>query len=246
GGGMQFGNGYQFKGKSYDGLGLGAGMGSDDAQAEYSYNDYAGSGRPTQPVHQYNAPVIADYQTQLGNLADQLQASHNSNKTIVLRGGGGMGAGTEYLMANGQEFEPHALSTQAGFQFSYEFRKARGAANDPGAQALDALNAAQEDLYAFIGDAFHQASQQAFEQCGRDYSNFACICPRQHALVIGLVGKKVDDPAKIPAWLQERHCPGDTAGAGPYSSYQQFLLGVSDASCTATLQQYFTELNTPA
>jgi hypothetical protein len=43
--------------------------------------------------------------------------------------------------------------------------------------------------------------------------------------------------------------PGDTTGAGPYSSYQQFLLGVSDAggsSCTATLQQYFTELNTPA
>jgi hypothetical protein len=248
GGGMQFGNGYRFKGKFYGGLGLGAGMGSDETQVEYSYNDYAGSGRTPQPVHQYNAPVIADYKAQLKNLADQLRTNYKTNKTIVLRGGGGMGAGTEYLMENGQEFEPHALSTQAGFQFSYEFRKPRGAANDPGLQALDTLNAEQEDLYAFIGDAFRIASQRAFEDCGRDYSNFTCICPRQHALVICLIGQKVSDPTKIPAWLQERHCPGDTAAAGTYSSYQQLLLGASSAgpsSCTATLQQYFTGLNTP-
>src|SRR5262249_39474427 len=135
------------------------------------------------------------------------------------------------------------------FQFSYEFRKARGDANNLGAEALDTLNAEQEDLYAFIGDAFHLASQQAFEGCGRDYSNFACICPRQHALVICLVEKKVHDAAKIPAWLQERPCPGDAAGAGPFSSYQRLLLGVSGlggAACTATLEAYFTELNTPA
>src|SRR5207244_2426031 len=86
-------------------------------------------------VHQYNAPVIADYEAQLKNLADHLRASSRRNKTVVLRGGGGMGAGTEYLMPNGQEFEPHALSTQASFQFSYEFRKARADANAAGGDA---------------------------------------------------------------------------------------------------------------
>jgi len=248
GGGMQFGNGYRFQGKPYNGLGLGAGMGSGETQVQYSYNDYAGSGRTPQPVHQFNAPVISDYAAQLGNLADQLRASYKSHTTIVLRGGGGMGAGAEYLMTNGQEFEPHALSTQAGFQFSYEFHKGRAAANDPGVQALDTLNAEQEDVYAFIGDAFRLASQQAFEGCGRDYSNFDCICPRQHAAVICFVRQKVDDPSKIPAWLQERHCPGDTSAAGAFTSYQELLLTASTAgpsSCTTTLQQYFTDLNTP-
>src|SRR5262249_44052650 len=118
----------------------------------------------------------------------------------------------------------------------------------PGVQALETLNAEQEDVYAFIGDAFRLASQQALEDCGRDYSNFACMCPRQHAAVICFVRQKVDDPTKIPAWLEVRHCPGDKAAVGPYTSYQQLLLGASSAggaSCTTTLQQYFTDLNTP-
>ena len=68
-----------------------------------------------------------------------------------MRGGGGMGAGTEYLMSNGQAFEPHALSTQGGFQFSYEFRRKHSNEPEPGGGALDALNAKQEDVYAVLG-----------------------------------------------------------------------------------------------
>jgi hypothetical protein len=248
GGGMQFGNGYRYKGKHYNGLGLGSGSGSDETEVEYSYNDYAGSGRAPQPVHQYNAPVIADYEAHLENLAEVLKDSLRRNKTVTLRGGGGMGAGAEYLMDNGQEFEPHALSTQAGFQFSYEFRKGPGEANDLGALALDNLNAAQEDLYAYIGDAYRIASKQALEECNGDYSDFACMCPREHALVICLLEAKVGSSEDIPDWLQQRHCPGDATPTPGYSNYQQLLLDASSAgpsSCKPALQQYFTRINTP-
>jgi len=61
-----------------------------------------------------------------GSESLQIKTRFKDGKTIVLMGGGGMGAGTEYLMENGQEFTPHALSTQAGFQFSYEFHGRRG------------------------------------------------------------------------------------------------------------------------
>src|SRR5262249_46309755 len=123
GAGMQFADGYRSGGQSFNGLGLGAGTGSGESGVEYSYNDYEGSPRPLQPGHEFNEPVIKDYETQLTNLADQLRAGYASDKTIVLRGGGGMGAGTEYLMTNGEPFLPSAMSTQGGFQFSYEFRR---------------------------------------------------------------------------------------------------------------------------
>src|SRR5262249_32613441 len=46
GGGMQFADGYILNKRSFNGLGLGAGVGNNDAQVEYSYNDYVGSKRP--------------------------------------------------------------------------------------------------------------------------------------------------------------------------------------------------------
>lgn len=252
GGGVQFANGYRFNGRPYDGLGLGAGMGSGETAVQYSYNDFVGSTRPPQPVHQYNPSVIAEYETQLKNLGDQLRTGYHKRKTIVLRGGGGMGAGTEYLMTNGQAFVPHALSTQGGFQFNYAFLRRRSNGAGLGAQALDDLNAQQEDVYAVLGDAYRTASRLAFEECGRDYSNFACMCPREHAIVICLVRQQVDDPKQIPGWLQQRHCPGDASSGGQngsrFSSYQQLLLDAASAmpmSCAAALTDFFTSQNNP-
>jgi len=253
GGGMQFANGYVFQNKHYTGLGLGAGVGSAEAKVQYSYNDYPASGRPPLPVHQYNPAVIAEYQTQLVNLTRQLKSRYSSGKTIVLMGGGGMGAGTEYLMENGQEFVPPAMSTQAGFQFSYVFH-APAFVEEPGVpSAFGTLAAEQQALYEALGDDYRIANRQAYEACGRDYSNFTCMCPRAHATVICLVGQQIGDPKKIPGWLQQRHCSDDAAAtaqvANGLTSYQQLLLDAArDATppCTGVLMDYFTGLNSPA
>ncbi len=222
-------------------------MGSDETSVQYSYNDYAGSGNPPLPVHQYNPAVIDDYQTQLKNLGLQLKSRLKKGKTIVLMGGGGMGAGTEYLMPDKQEFTPHALSTQAGFQFSYEFHEPGGpSALGPPALLAD-LQAQQQDFYTLLGDDFRVASRQAYQECGQDYSNYACMCPRTHAIVICLAGQQIGDASKIPSWLQQPHCANDSApqGGNGLTSYQQFLLGTAGAPCTGVLLDYFTSVNSP-
>jgi hypothetical protein len=259
GGGMQFADGYRFDDRSYNGLGLGAGVGSNESDVQYSYYDYEGSERRPQPVHEYNAPLIADYQAQLFNLIAQLDAGLAAGETVVLRGGGGMGAGAEYLMENGEEYTPHALSTQAGFQFRYEFQ-AQETAPGHGRER----DAQQEDAYAKLGDFYRIANMQAFEECGRDYANFACICPTAHAIVICLMGRELGDPAKIPSWMQQQHCPNDPSlpnqQVDSLTSYQHVLLASAGAAgeagggdttltpqppCTDVLLGYFDALNGP-
>ncbi len=250
GGGMQFGSAFRVKNKNYNGLGLGAGTGSDESSVQYSYNDYAGSGRPPQPTSKYNAAVIADYKAQLVNLSQQLKTRYEGGKPVVLMGGGGTGGGTEYLMLNGQEYEPHALSTQAGFQFSYEFQLGKAQATSLRSSTLGKLQADQESFYDMLGEDFRVAHAQAFDECGRDYSNYACMCPREHAIVICLAEQQLGDPSEIPSWLQEQHCgnePAKPADNG-FTSYQQLLLGTEhkvDSPCARALREYFTRVNSP-
>jgi len=256
GGGTQIADGYRSGGRVYNGLGLGAGVGSDETAVEYSYFDYEGSGRAPRPVHEYSPAVIDDYETQLSSLTDQLRSSRSAGATVVLRGGGGMGGGAEYLMDNGEEFTPHALSTQAGFQFRYEFAEAE---NDDTA-LLGAVDAEQADAYAHLGDHYRQANTEAYKACGRDYSNFACICPTAHAIVICLMGRELGDPTKIPSWLQQQHCPNDPSLPNQpvemLTSYQHLLLDSARAlsendvlppptQCNTILRTYFESLNTP-
>jgi hypothetical protein len=259
GGGMQLADGYRFGDRSYNGLGLGAGVGSDEDEVQYSYFDYEGSQRPARPVHEYNPAVISDYQEQLSNLLQQLDAALASGETVVLRGGGGMGAGAEYLMQNGEEFAPHALSTQAGFQFRYVFERREAPAGTDGA-----LDTEQESAYAKLGDFYRTATALAYEKCGRDYANFACMCPTTHAIVICLMGRELGDPTKIPAWMQQQHCPNDPDSLNRqvdrFTSYQHLLLDNASAAsegeggnapppqptCAEVLVQYFESLNAPA
>jgi hypothetical protein len=255
GGGMQFANGYRFENQHYNGLGLGAGAGSDEGGIQYSYNDYEGSPSPPLPPHQYNPAVIAEYQAQLVNLANQLQARFAEGKSVVLKGGGGMGAGTEYLRSNGDEYVPHALSTQAGFQFSYEFRDRKAPSAPVEQRVWKGVNAQQEDAYSQLGEFYRRANKRALEQCGGDYSNYACICPKAQAIVICLMGEALGDPKKIPTWMQEQHCP-DPDPANPANGltrYQQVLFdwrGTDPtepaAECGAVLLGYFNAVNTPA
>src|SRR5262249_32275494 len=115
-----------------------------------------------------------------------------------------------------------------------------------------ALNTEREDLYSRLGDDYRIANQQAFDQCGRDYANYSCICPRTHAIVISLVGQQIGDPKKIPNWLQQQHCSGaagPTQGANGLTSYQQILVGAATdyaPTCPAVLVDYFTGLDAPA
>jgi hypothetical protein len=251
GGGMQFGNAFRVKNKWYSGLGLGAGVGAGEPGVQYSYNDYDGSGRPPTDPHVYNQAVIDDYEAQLKNLYGQLRDRFATGKTVVLLGGGGMGGGTEYLKNNRQEFEPHAMSTQAGFQYSYEFQGGAAGARIAGlSAALAKVQKEQQELYAKLGDFYKTANDQAFEECGSDYANYACMCPRAHAIVLCLVGKEIGDPSGIPAWLQEPHCSSgsaDAPGKG-FTSYQELLLrnaGKGDPPCASTMRQFFNSVNGP-
>jgi hypothetical protein len=209
GGGVQFADGYRVGDRLFDGLGLGAGVGSEDDEVQYSYVDYEGSGRPPHGVHEFDPDVIADYQSQVANLMAQLETSLDAGDTVVLRGGGGMGGGAEYLAENGGELAPHALSTQAGFQFRYEFQRRPTETSTGGT-----LDAEQESAYAALGDLYRRATARAYEECGRDYTNFACMCPATHAIVIGRMESRLGDPAKVPTWLRQTHCPSDAVNDG--------------------------------
>lgn len=207
GGGMQLADGYRHEGRVFDGLGLGAGIGSDEAQVEYSYFDGAGSGRPVRPVHDYDPAVVEDFHIHLGHVVEQLAAAQAAGATVVLRGGGGMGAGAEYLSATGGELEPHALSTQAGFQFRYEFRAHEPSEPRPSPREQEHDEA--DDAYANVGELYRTATRRAYEQCGRDYANYGCVCPTTHAIVVCLMGRLLGDVGKIPTWLQQQHCPAN-------------------------------------
>ena len=228
GGGMQLADGYRYQDRSFDGLGLGAGSGSDDARVQYSYYDFAGSGRPSRPVHEYNPGVIEDFQTHIGDVADQLAAAHAGGATVVVRGGGGMGAGAEYLTATGEEYAPHALSTQAGFRFRYTIvpRAAAGADEAP----EDPAEVAREDAYAQLGQFYRQATKQAFAECGRDYANYRCMCPLTHAIVVCRMKRALGEGVALPVWLQQQHCPDGAADLTDLTSTPAGCDGLLDGS----------------
>ncbi|MDX2165412.1 MAG: hypothetical protein SF182_00035 [Deltaproteobacteria bacterium] len=207
GGGVQLADGYRCGERLCAGLGLGAGVGSEERDVQYSYFDYPDSQRPPQPVHDYNPAVIGDYQTQIGALIDQLRARVAAGETVVLRGGGGMGAGAEYLRANGEAYEPHALSTQAGFQFRYLFGTVEDDAD------ADEPELQQADVYERLGPIYRAATKHAFEACGRDYANYNCMCAATHEIVVRKMAEALGDLARVPPWLRQRHCPDDTARA---------------------------------
>ena len=249
GGGMQLADGYSFNGVSYNGLGLGAGTSSNEAVVQYSYNDYADSGRPIRPVHEYNPAVISDYEEQMNNMVGQLKAGLAFGGTVVIRGGGGMGAGTEYLMEDGEEWVPHALSTQAGFSFRYEFGPPVPPDQTGGESGGDSD---EEGVYAQLGDFYAEANQEALSECGDDYSNYSCICPKQQAIVISLMANALGDATKVPSWLSQQSCPNGTNPSDQLrdglTSYQQLLIDSlsateADAPRRNALRQYFEHLN---
>lgn len=209
GGGMQFASDYRSHGRSYNQLGLGAGTSSNEGKVQYSYYQPI-SGAVT---HNYDDLIISEYQQQLKNLFKQLRNGLTHHGTVVLKGGGGMGAGAEYLMADGEEYQPHALSTQAGFQFRFTISDhpeslsnliAMGATSP----SEPSMTAQQKKLYAALGGIYQFASQKAYEACGNNYDNYSCICPATQAVVNCLAGYVLKEkPSALPQWIQQAHCP---------------------------------------
>src|SRR5262249_15537979 len=111
----------------------------------------------------------------------------------------------------------------------------------------DGLLAKQEEFYKLLGDDYEKANRQAYVECGRDYANFKCMCPRAQAIVICLAGKQLGNPAEIPSWLQQQHCPNapPPTRANGLTSYQQLLVNVTSKPCKAVLRDYFAGLNYP-
>ena len=206
---MQFASDYRSEGQSYDQLGLGAGTSSNEGPVQYSYYQPV-SGAVT---HNYDAFIVSEYQQQLKNLFQQLRNGLAHHGTVVLKGGGGMGAGAEYLMTNGEEYQPHALSTQAGFQFRFtisDHPESLSNLVNPGSKAPTEpkMTAQQKKLYAAMGGIYQFASQRAYEACGRNYDNYSCICPATQAVVNCLAGHVLKEkPSALPQWIQQAHCP---------------------------------------
>ncbi len=268
GAGMQFANAYWHDGVNYNGLGLGAGFGQGEKQTQYSY--YASA--TANPAHVYDGAVIEAYAAQLANLRTKLQNNLAKGRAVVLEGGGGAGGGMEYLQPNGEEYTPHAVSTQAGFAFNYAFKKVSASKKMMVNEAEDLT----PQIYQKLGDDYRMANRYAYQQCGNSYANFSCMCPKIHAMVICLVGQQLGDPKKIPVWMQQQHCQQDQtavnigmfaaagsikASANQYSSYQESLLAAVPASqpqissfittqpsvvsqCRNVLKGYFSYLNT--
>ena len=265
GAGMQLANGYSYRGKSYNGLGLGAGANSDDSLVQYSYSSAVRpNGDPGPVTHEYDHKVVREYHRQLKKLRKQLKYIFRNGGTVLLEGGGGMGAGAEYFDTAGSEYSPHALSTQAGFQFSYQIRKREFSLTSTQQVAMENHLESNGNLYAFLGAAYQEASKEAYEDCGKNYENYACICRKSHAIVICKAAEAFGAD-KIPAWLNVSYCPASVTAdkrnpEDGLRDYQRRLLGALDggggmtaaaskgnapADCANTVKSYFLRQNTP-
>jgi len=282
GGGAQFANGFTSQGKSYNGLGLGAGGSQYLAAADskgnkiqseisYSYND-AINNNPPQTNH---AILINDYSKQLVFLKQKLISALASGQKVILKGGGGMGAGAEYYDAKLDEINPHALSTQAGFQFRFEImnKKAvfsvprRGYSSNILTEQLIDQN--QNLLYQRLGSIFQTANRQALNHCGNSYTNYNdCVCPTTQAIVTCLAMSTlgVSKPNLLPKWLGNQYCVKSTTGSSvamgvtamrndvinalppviePLDIDTSAQTNLTATSCKNALQSYFNLLDGP-
>jgi hypothetical protein len=137
-------------------------------------------------------------------LQDKITSALASGQQVVLKGGGGMGAGTEYLDKNNQEITPHALSTQAGFDFRFVLLRntPSGTAAPISNNSLEAtINQDQDVLYQQMAKIYQTANDQALKACGNSYSNYDCTCETSHAIVICLAQDVLGKTAELPQWL---------------------------------------------
>lgn len=269
GGGIQFVHGL---GPSYHGLGLGAG-GSQQLVApispaiksdiQYTYYNVDINGKQTK-TNSYDAGTINTYQNEILNLQNKIKSALALGYQVILKGGGGMGAGAEYYDVKNNEISPHALSTQAGFRFRYVLTDSRASGVLSTAEQLVSID--QNAFYQKLGRIYQTANSLALKQCNNSYSNYAgCICPATQALTICLaqvaLGKNVNE---LPSWLGTLYCPSPTINQTPVSSapiselssalpptisglngISTSVISQTKAECVKVITDYFNTLNAP-
>lgn len=197
GGGAQLTNG------TIDGLGVGAGTSYREGPAQMTYNTYCGGPGPGNVD-----AIVADYSTELDAAFALL-----SDGRFILRGGGGMGSGYEYLKKDGvQEWIPHAMSTGASFSFAYTFETGSAARFPPPKYPTSRQVI---DLYQQYGNIMGTCGRRAPKECPGGYDNYACTCQAQFNCTISAVEKIVSDPAEIPRWVRLNTCPGGKTSNAP-------------------------------
>lgn len=269
GGGMQFGDGALCDGQPINGLGLGAGTGTQytnslpfaNPAVQYSYST---GGLNGQTVNTYTQSTIDQYNSMFTQLNAYLQ-SHAT--AIVLTGGGGMGGGMEYLKdaAGDEELTPHAISTQSGFSFTYTFTTTGFSSikNTPPLTDDPLTNFLQNS-----GQVYADASNYAIEPtvCPKGYNDYTCVCQQSAIYVANIAITKYGVPAAtLPPWVGGvQYCSTSSGAAQPGSSpengltnYQQEMVNraiAANANNSAAssvtinqqaLVQYFQALNTP-
>jgi hypothetical protein len=263
GGGSQFSNCYyNVTNTNLNGLGLGAGTGFGLSARESADVTYASA--PAVDYSYYppvlypswdNATVLTKYTDNLQYLFGILIPNlYNQGYTIAVVGGGGGGTGMEFLMQNGQEYQPHPVSIGYGFNFCYLFNKSNAySSTDCISSSLtsNSLGATSTDLdtliYQNLGNFYNKGMDLAVLPANcNGYTNFTCTCKYQSAYVIcqlsNLLLANHYTSADIPSWLINPHCNASqqdiSAAADLIDTYKQ---GVGDvlANCKTAVDSFF-------
>ena len=263
GGGSQFSNCYyDVNHTNLNGLGLGAGTGFGLSTRESADVTYASPPAvdysyypPVAHPNWNNATVLSEYTDNLEYLFGILIPNlYDQGYTIALVGGGGGGTGMEFLMNNGQEYQPHPVSIGYGFNFCYLFNKANAySSTDCISSSLttNSLGATSTDLdtliYQNVGNFYNQGMALAVLPANcNGYTNFTCTCKYQSAYVIcqlsNLLLANHYTSADIPTWLINPHCSASqqdiSTAAGLIDTYSLNVGDVS-ANCQTAVNSFF-------
>lgn len=185
------------------GIGLGAGTSSNENKVEYTYYNQ------NKESNTYDSHVTHSFVSGVTALKEDL-STHN----IIVKGGGGMGVGAEYLYLadNGQsgevelqEYLPHVISTGAGFTFAFTIENKSSRDLSPLSAPVNFITANDENFYAALGKYYNEGEKLALKKANHNYACavFMCQFTRNYVLekAAAVFGK-----ANIPNWLTINQC----------------------------------------
>ncbi|MDC0535968.1 hypothetical protein OAO18_09195 [Francisellaceae bacterium] len=205
GGGVQFANSGKYT-QFTEGLGLGAGVGTgpkipDTMQVEYSYNK-----NNSVTSHSYNADTVSEFMNEMKSLKGLMK-----NKTVVVKGGGGMGVGAEYLYLDQnnnsiQEYTPHIISTGGGFTFAFTIQPK----SMPNLllQPNKLINSNDVQFYQNLGAYYNLAMTLALAHT-EGYGGYSCalyMCEYAQDYVLKQAINDFSGKDNVPSWLKVDQC----------------------------------------
>ena len=184
------GGGMQHTKDAINGLGIGAGTSYREGMAQYTISS---------PANATANATVAEYAEAMTSLFETL-----SGQSFVLQGGGGSGAGYQYLRPDGVEEYPQSMSSGCGFSFSYEV--AGGSAARVKAPTYP-TSRTTTNLYTSLGAMYKACSLESLAFCG-SYDSWKCVCQAQNKCIVRKADEIVaGDASQIPSWLTDDTCP---------------------------------------